>query len=156
MFKEPKRAIGTDTLIGQGTQAEGKLTSESGIRIEGEYRGDIECKGDVIIGECGLAKSNIIAKELTVAGKVFGDIFTEGRLTITASGQVHGTITANILLIQEGGILNGTCRMEKPDEQNAKPTPPAEQAQQEQQQQPQSQTQSAKDENGKEKARQAV
>ena len=50
MFKDNKRLGTTDTLIGQGTHIDGKLTSEAGIRIEGEYHGEIECKGDVIIG----------------------------------------------------------------------------------------------------------
>jgi cytoskeletal protein CcmA (bactofilin family) len=124
MFKETKRPVGTDTLIGQGTQAEGKMISDTGIRIEGEYRGDIECKGDVIVGECGIAKSNITAKDLTVAGRVFGDVVTTGRLTITASGQVHGNITAHALFIQEGGVLNGTCQMERPAEHKSRPAAP--------------------------------
>lgn len=115
MFKENKRVIATDTLIGQGTLAEGKIVSEANLRIEGEYRGDIECKGDVIIGECGVARSNIIAQDVTLAGKLFGDIETKGRLIITASGQLVGNVTAHSLIIQDGGMLNGSCHMEPAD-----------------------------------------
>ncbi|QYR20596.1 polymer-forming cytoskeletal protein [Paenibacillus sp. sptzw28] len=145
MFKENKRLTATDTLIGQGTQIEGKLTSEAGIRIEGEYRGDIECSGDVIIGECGIAKSNIKARDIIIAGKVFGEIVTKGRLTITASGQLHGNVTAHTLLIQDGGTFNGSCRMERAQEAKARPAADGEQAQQQ-----------AKEADIKEKAKQAV
>ncbi|MGO4540690.1 bactofilin family protein [Paenibacillus sp. 2TAB19] len=120
MFKENKRVIATDTLIGQGTLTEGKMVCEASLRIEGEYRGDIECKGNVIIGECGVARSNIIAQDVTVAGKVIGDITTKGRLIITASGQVNGNLYANILIVQDGGIINGSCQMEVPKEAKGK------------------------------------
>lgn len=118
MFKESKRVMATDTLIGQGTIAEGKLTSEANLRIEGEYRGDIVCRGDVIVGECGVVRSNIEARDVTLAGKLYGDIVTTGRLIITSSGQLTGSITAHSLIIQDGGIINGTCQMQpqQPDQ----------------------------------------
>lgn len=111
MFKENKRLSATDTLIGQGTLSEGKMICDANLRIEGEHRGDIECKGDVIVGECGIARSNITARDITVAGKIFGDILTMGRLIITSSGHLTGNITAHTLIIQDGGMLNGNCYM---------------------------------------------
>lgn len=113
MFKDHKRLAATDTLIGQGTISEGRLICEASLRIEGEHRGDIECKADVIIGECGLARSNITARDITIAGKVFGDIVTKGRLIITSSGTLTGAITTQTLIIQDGGKLNGNCYMEQ-------------------------------------------
>ncbi|SDX66099.1 polymer-forming cytoskeletal protein [Paenibacillus sp. CF384] len=149
MFKESKRSGSAETLIGLGTHVEGKLVSESSIRIEGEYRGDIDCKGDVIIGECGVARSGIIARDLTIAGKVFGDIVAKGRLTITASGQLFGNVLAHTMLIQDGGIYNGNCRMERAVEQRNRHSQDgvAEPALQQQQQ--------VKETQAKEKARQA-
>ncbi|MFC4776132.1 polymer-forming cytoskeletal protein [Paenibacillus sp. GCM10023252] len=113
MFKENKRLAAADTLIGQGTLVEGKLLCEAGLRIEGEYRGDIECRGDLIIGECGTARSNITAKDITLAGKLYGDIIVSGRLTITATGELSGNVKANSIIIHDGGILDGSCRMER-------------------------------------------
>lgn len=114
MFKENRRNASTDTLIGAGTVAEGKMTSEANLRIEGEYHGEIACKGAVIIGEQGVAHSNINAQDVTLAGKVYGDIVTTGRLIITSSGQITGNIMTSHLIIQEGGIINGSCHMEQP------------------------------------------
>ncbi|CAM4475675.1 bactofilin family protein [Paenibacillus tarimensis] len=122
MFKDhsSKRLSVTDTLIGQGTVAEGKISCEAGLRVEGEYRGDITCKGDVIIGECGVARSNIEARDVTIAGKVYGDIQTTGRLTITSSGQLHGNVAAKALIILDGAVLNGSCRMNDKQSEGAK------------------------------------
>ena len=108
-----KRAAVTDTLIGQGTAAEGKIECDAGLRIEGEYRGKILCKGDVVIGECGIARADIEARDVTVAGKVYGDIQRSGRLTVTSSGELHGNVSAKSLIMQDGAVLNGQCHMEK-------------------------------------------
>ncbi|MBO7749012.1 polymer-forming cytoskeletal protein [Paenibacillus sp. MWE-103] len=116
MFKDSKRIGYAETTIGLGTRAEGKLASDSGIRIEGEFQGEIECTGDVIVGEYGIARAGIAAQDLIVAGKVFGDVNVKGRLTIAASGQLHGNVLAHSILVQDGGIYNGHCRMERQTE----------------------------------------
>ena len=145
MFKDTKRLNLTDTLIGQGTHVEGKMICEAGLRIEGEYRGDIECHGDVIVGECGIARSNLTARDITIAGKVFGDVVTKGRLTITATGQLHGNINAQSFVMQDGGIFTGACRMDRSQEQplsrsllDAEPQPQARDSRADQQPQQQS------------------
>jgi cytoskeletal protein CcmA (bactofilin family) len=115
MFKDNKKleAGVTDTLIGAGTEMNGYLKSMAGVRIEGAYHGDIESNGDIVIGEGGVAKSNITARDVTIAGKVYGDVHTRGKLVITPTGQLHGNSHASILLVQEGGILNGSSQMER-------------------------------------------
>jgi len=50
MFKNKKKKIDpnmTDTLIGEGTTFEGKISSQAGIRVEGQMIGNIECEGDI-------------------------------------------------------------------------------------------------------------
>ncbi|MCM3629397.1 polymer-forming cytoskeletal protein [Paenibacillus glycanilyticus] len=121
MFKDNKRMPSTDTLIGLGTHIEGKLICEANLRIEGEHSGDIECLGDVIIGENGMARSNIAARDITIAGKVYGEVTAKGRLTITASGQLTGSISAQAIIVQDGGVLNGTCHMERSIETRTRP-----------------------------------
>lgn len=114
MLKDHKKqARSTDTLIGQGSNIEGTLNCESNLRIDGIMNGEIHCKGQVIIGETGEARSRIQAAEILVAGTVIGDIATKGRLTIMNQGEVTGNVSAAKLVIAEGGILNGTSQMEK-------------------------------------------
>jgi|HigsolmetaGSP12D_1036236.scaffolds.fasta_scaffold00173_23 cytoskeletal protein CcmA (bactofilin family) len=117
MFKENRKGTSqtTDTLIGAGTEVEGVLKSQAGIRIEGQFSGEIDCDGDVVIGEKGTARSNIVARDVTVAGKIYGDVTTRGRLTIMPTGRLHGNASAAVLIVQEGGQLNGLSRMERKD-----------------------------------------
>ncbi len=122
MFKRNKVHINpntTDTVIGEGTVFEGKIKSKASLRIEGQIIGDIECLGDVIIGEKGLAKSNIQARNVTIAGNVQGNINTKGVLSIMANGKLNGNTSAHSLVIAEGGIFQGASKM---DGKNAGPT----------------------------------
>ncbi|WP_276355541.1 bactofilin family protein [Cohnella caldifontis] len=115
MFKNKKSKIDpnmTDTLIGEGTHFEGKIKSEAGIRVEGHLTGDIECTGDVTIGENGSVRSNIKARHIILAGHVTGNVTASGKLTIKASGQLHGNLTAQELSIEAGGVFQGSSRME--------------------------------------------
>jgi len=122
MFGGKKSGV-TDTLIGAGTEFNGHMKSEADVRIEGEYHGDIESKGNIVIGEGGVARSNITARDVTIAGKVYGDVHTLGKLVITATGQLHGTSRAAVLHVHEGGILNGGSIMSRGDKKPAAPAP---------------------------------
>ncbi|MNP45802.1 Polymer-forming cytoskeletal [compost metagenome] len=106
-----KGSMATDTLIGQGSEITGKISCEANLRIEGKFNGEIETQGDVTVGEFAVARSNIQAREVFIAGKVYGDIATTGRLMITATGHMFGDVSAASLIIMEGGALSGTSKM---------------------------------------------
>lgn len=115
MFKRKKTAIDpnlTDTLIGEGSEFKGNIKSEASIRIEGKINGDIECKGDVTVGDQGNATSSIAARNVVIAGVVRGNITTEEKLTITATGKLYGNTTCKTLSIEDGGLFMGNSKME--------------------------------------------
>lgn len=116
MFKNKQTSVKinpdqTDTLIGEGTIFEGRIKSEASIRIEGSIIGDIESTGDVIIGENGIANSNISARDLVLAGQLNGDLEARGKLTICSTGVLNGNISAQSFIIEPGGVFNGTSKM---------------------------------------------
>ena len=115
MFKGKKKQINpniTDTLVGEGSHFEGRIKSEASLRIEGMVTGDMECTGDVTVGERGIVKSNISARNIIIAGSVHGNIMSKGILKITATGKLYGNTTTASLMIDEGGLFQGTSKME--------------------------------------------
>lgn len=115
MFAKKKSKVNpntTDTIIGEGSVFEGRIKSEAGLRIEGQVIGDIECQGDVEIGEHGNAKSNITARNVTIAGTVHGNITTKGALTLTPTGKLYGNSNAESLMVAQGAIFHGSSKME--------------------------------------------
>ncbi len=126
MFGKKKTKINpntTDTLIGEGSIFEGRVRSEASLRVEGNVVGDIECVGDVTIGEHGHAKSNIIARNVTIAGMVQGNVNTKGLLTITSTGQLLGNTLSNSLIIAEGGLFQGQSKMQQETKSNSQDKP---------------------------------
>lgn len=122
MFKGKKTKIDpnmTDTLIGEGSLFEGRVKSEAGIRVEGQITGDIESAGDVTIGEHGVARSNIKARNVILAGRVTGNVTAKGKLTIKASGELHGNLSALELSIETGGVFQGSSKMETKESSTA-------------------------------------
>lgn len=116
MFKNSKRTKinpnSTDTLIGEGSSFEGKIKSEAGLRVEGQIIGDIECEGDVTIGENGIARSHVRARNVIIAGQVTGNVSASGKLTIKATGKLRGNLSAQELSIESGGVFHGLSKMD--------------------------------------------
>ncbi|AIQ16227.1 cell division protein [Paenibacillus sp. FSL H7-0357] len=114
MWNKPKQQASfksTDSLIGLGGTLEGKVQCDTNLRIEGNFSGEIQCQGTVTVGEQGTVRSSIKAQEIIIAGKVFGDVTADRRLTMTGTGQLHGNILAGTLSIMEGSVLNGSIGM---------------------------------------------
>jgi cytoskeletal protein CcmA (bactofilin family) len=109
---------GTDTLVGEGTVVEGKMISSGGIRVEGQVIGDLECEGDVTVGEYAVMKSNITAANITIAGQVSGNIIAKEKLVILPTGQLLGTIDVRSFTIMDGGVFQGTSKMEPRQQDN--------------------------------------
>lgn len=103
----------TDSLIGYGGTLEGKVNCDTNLRIEGSFSGEIICTGVVTVGEEGMVRSSIKAKEVVIAGKVYGDVTADRRLIMTGTGQLHGNISAGSLIITEGSLLNGSIAMQE-------------------------------------------
>ena len=113
MFKSRKKVDpnATDTLIGENSVFEGKIKSEASIRIEGQINGNVESSGDVIVGERGVVRSNITARNAILAGSVHGNVTVKDKLTITSTGKLFGNLIAQSFVVEEGGVFQGTSKM---------------------------------------------
>jgi cytoskeletal protein CcmA (bactofilin family) len=85
------------------------LAGPEGLRIEGTLEGGIQCQGDVVVAATGLVKGTIQARRLSVRGQVEGVLKVETCLEILGSGRVEGEVELGTLVVDEGGILQGTC-----------------------------------------------
>ena len=124
MFKkndQPK----TDELINIEAGMEGslKFNSPINLRISGKFEGELETKGVLIIGEKADVKAKTIKGDnITIEGKVKGDIISSKRLELSASARVIGNVEAPILVVQEGAMLKGDCSMPVEDAERKEST----------------------------------
>ncbi|NLC07264.1 MAG: polymer-forming cytoskeletal protein [Syntrophomonadaceae bacterium] len=117
-----KRRIKSDkisSLIGKDITIEGLIITEGSLRIEGTFRGEIEAKGDVVVGETGKIQGNLVVNNLLVAGEVIGNIRAFGRLEITRTGRLEGDLETQTLVIAEGAQYRGRCLMGSPGHETA-------------------------------------
>jgi cytoskeletal protein CcmA (bactofilin family) len=96
-----------ETVLGPSSSFRGELKAQGGVRLDGAFDGTLESESNVIVGENANVAADIAGFNVTVAGKVIGDISAVGRLEILATGYVRGDISASSLLIEEGGIFRG-------------------------------------------------
>lgn len=124
----------TDTLIGEHTVFEGVIRSQASVRVEGQVLGGVECDGDVIVGEPGcMEATSIKARNITVAGLVKGTISAAEKLTLVPTGKLYGDTSAKSLVLEEGSLFEGNCKMEKQESLKVVHTEPETTAKQSQQ-----------------------
>ncbi|MDE6421206.1 MAG: polymer-forming cytoskeletal protein [Lachnospiraceae bacterium] len=99
------------TLIGAGAVFDGNINAPETIRIDGSLNGDCTCKENVILGTEGVIIGNISALNVTLSGRVTGDIHVQGRLELFSTAKVTGNVTARSLIVDEDACFDGKCTM---------------------------------------------
>ena len=95
------------TVVGRGTQLEGTLLSAESIRIDGEARGTIAARGDVILSSHSHVEADIRAENVVMGGELRGNIRARTRTELAASGRLVGKIRSKLLVVREGAQFSG-------------------------------------------------
>jgi cytoskeletal protein CcmA (bactofilin family) len=98
--------------LGKQTLFEGKMTFEGMFRLDGKFEGEIFESGTLIVGETASVKGKVGLHTIIINGIVEGEIYAKVRAEIHSTGKVYGNLYAPILIINEGGIFEGHCKME--------------------------------------------
>jgi cytoskeletal protein CcmA (bactofilin family) len=98
------------TLVAKGATIRGEIhTGETALRVEGHFEGTIYSEGEVTIELGGTMVGTLSAHHLIVAGKAEGVFRVEGRLEIRATGNIEGEVEAASIVVDEGGVFEGSC-----------------------------------------------
>jgi cytoskeletal protein CcmA (bactofilin family) len=114
MFKKNDSSSADDKTINidAGLQGNLKFTGPVNLRLNGDFEGDLEAKGTLLIGEKADVKAKTVKGDtITIAGKVKGDIICSKRFELSASARVIGNVETPVLVIAEGALLKGNCQM---------------------------------------------
>ena len=96
-----------------------KFSTPVNLKINSKFEGTLETKGTLIIGEKADIKVKIIKGEnITIFGKIKGDIVSSKRLELSPPAKVIGSVKAPVLVINEGAMLKGKCQMPIEDEKS--------------------------------------
>jgi len=100
-----------NTIVGKGSTLTGDMKVQNSIRIDGQVNGNISTTDTVIIGKDGGVMGNVKAKHVLLAGKVTGNISTTGKVFLQTTASISGDITAVRLVVDEGAVFDGKCKM---------------------------------------------
>ena len=100
------------TLLGRGSEFEGKLTFEGTVRIDGKISGEIFSDDVLVVGEGAEVHAEIDVGEIIVQGTIVGNVKAKRSVEIHAPGRVRGDITTPSLQIDKGVTFEGRCYME--------------------------------------------
>lgn len=119
---ETNQKVVSTSFLGKGTFIDGKFQVEGNIRIDGNFKGEVDGAADLIIGEGAYMEATIKVRNLTVMGEVHGNIVCTEKLEIHNTGKVVGEIKAGKLIIEENAIFEGSSLMHAKKEEKVPAT----------------------------------
>jgi len=100
-----------NAFLGRDTAFEGKFSFTGAVRVDGKISGEISSNGTLIVGESAVIKAQIHVADIIISGEVHGDILAEKKIEITVPGKLFGNIKTPKLVLEEGVIFEGNCKM---------------------------------------------
>jgi len=122
MIGSLKRSAGTQAThsdnginrIVEGTVIEGTIQSDSNLRIDGKFSGELTTKGRLVVGPKGVVKGVINCLCCDVEGILEGEVTVLELLAMKSSATVQGDLFYGQLSVEAGAKALGTFRMGAP------------------------------------------
>lgn len=103
------------SLIDRHSAFDGTYRSSRDLRIEGQVKGTIECRGTLHVAQGAQVDAHVEAENIVVAGELSGEIVCRGRLQLMPTGRLRGKVSTQTLVINEGAIYEGQLEMMSPE-----------------------------------------
>jgi len=118
-------------VLEPGIEIEGRIKVASGmVRLNCQVKGTVCSTGTIIVASQGEIEADIQALQISIAGKVKGNVHASGQLAIKEHGVLLGDVETPSLVVDPGAYFNGHCDMPTheleesvPNEVNSKDLP---------------------------------
>jgi cytoskeletal protein CcmA (bactofilin family) len=99
------------TLLAKGVLLTGEIHVEGTVRIDGRLDGEIQTKGQVIIGEDGLVQGTITAGTVISSGRIKAKVTATERVQLLKTATLIGEVHSPVLIMEEGARIQGVTDM---------------------------------------------
>ena len=99
------------SILARSDSASGRWVINGDGDLLGEYSGEIECAGTLVVGKGAEVTATIRGHDVTIAGLVRGNVTALGKLRIASTGRLEGDARVGALVVQEGGVHHGIIRV---------------------------------------------
>jgi cytoskeletal protein CcmA (bactofilin family) len=111
--KVPVKGSDLTAFIDEGSEIEGKYTFSGTVMLNGKFKGEINSNDTLIVGEKGVVNAQIRAGVVLISGEVVGNVLGLERVELRGSARVFGDVEAPVVVVEEGVLFEGHCRMTK-------------------------------------------
>jgi cytoskeletal protein CcmA (bactofilin family) len=99
-------------FVGGGTVVTGEANFKAMMKLDGHLSGRVSSSsGTLIVGANGKVDANIEVAIAIIHGTINGDIIATQRLELGRAAKVNGNIQTPSLVIEQGAVFEGTCKM---------------------------------------------
>jgi len=114
LFSSIKVGSKIETVVGPESEIEGSLRVKESVRIDGKVKGGITAES-VVVGIHGTVMGDIHANNVSVAGRIKGNVTAANIIELFQTGHVLGDLKTSKIIIAEGATFEGNCHMMKSD-----------------------------------------
>jgi cytoskeletal protein CcmA (bactofilin family) len=100
-------------FLDEGSEMEGRYTCTGTVVIDAKFKGEITSRDTLIIGDQGIVHATVETGSLVVRGALVGNVTATARVELKRSARVTGDIEAPVVVMEEGAVHDGHCRMTK-------------------------------------------
>lgn len=111
MAKHEVPQINEVSRISAGTEVKGSLISQSDIRIDGVFEGDLIAAGKLVLGENAVIRGNVMCASADIWGKIEGDFSVGDTVTFKSNSSFTGQLKTIRICIEMGAVFSGTCQI---------------------------------------------
>lgn len=109
--QEMAEIIKSSTIIGKGTVIEGNIDTVGNISVDGKLIGNLKTKSKINLGQTADIDGNVYAQNAEIAGHIKGVLEVTELLILKPTSVIDGDIVTNKLKVEEGAVINGSCKM---------------------------------------------
>jgi len=96
--------------ISTKTSFDGTIKTDSNLRIDGYFKGNITSTAKIVIGEHGILDGNIACQEISVYGNLKGTVKTY-LISANKGSVTDANISYEKLALEEGSIIKGVLTL---------------------------------------------
>ncbi|HKJ72209.1 MAG TPA: polymer-forming cytoskeletal protein [Gammaproteobacteria bacterium] len=100
-------------MIGSGTSIKGDVTFEGGLRIDGTVEGTVSAPDGsgsrLVITDQAEIRGEVHVPNVVINGRIIGNVHASERLELHAQASVEGDLFYEVIQMEEGAGITGTC-----------------------------------------------
>src|SRR5258708_23365639 len=98
--------------LGPRDSLHGRLEIQGDLKVAGNVEGELKASGDITVDAGATIQATIEGSNISVRGKVTGNVTAKKRLTLGGSGPLNGDVKVARLTVEDGATLNGNVTMQ--------------------------------------------